>query len=459
MTYAELSLDALSELATSLTGQFNRLKSARLKLDLTRGKPASQQLDLADELDGILNGVFLLPDGTDVRNYGGLSGIPEARSLGGAFLGLPADEIMVVGNSSLTLMFQYMNYMLLTYWNPELANLRSTGDTAAKVKFLCPVPGYDRHFTMCERFDIEMIPIEMNRSDPHKIGPDMDQVAELVRADPLIKGIWCVPKYSNPGGETYANKTVQALAALPLQAGQNFRILWDNAYTVHHLTSSPDTLLNLMDAARPAANADKNPDTTASVVMFASTSKITFAGAGISFIGLCKDNLKAFEHYLSASIIGPDKVNQLRHVRFLKDADTIALHMQKHAALIKPKFDATQRVLNDGLKDLGIAHWSKPSGGYFISLDTLPGLASEVISMAADIGVKLTPAGATFPYGKDPLDRNIRIAPTFPDLDDVKKAVEVLVVCLKLATVKKMIAEKGHYPNPQIECFQHFKDM
>ncbi|MCB1645492.1 MAG: aminotransferase, partial [Pseudomonadales bacterium] len=292
----------------------------------------------------------------------------------------------------------------------------------------CPVPGYDRHFTICEHFGIEMINIDMLAT-----GPDMDQIESLVSADPMIKGIWCVPKYSNPTGHTYSDATVDRFAALPKLAGDNFVIMWDNAYTVHHLTDNHDQLKNLMTAARAV-------DTAGSVIALGSTSKVTFAGAGIAFLATTADNLKRFESFLSASMIGFDKVNQLRHVHFLKDAAGIAAHMEKHRAIIAPKFAATLDILDANLSGKGIASWTEPKGGYFISLDTLPGLASEVVRQAAEIGVKLTPAGATFPYGKDPENRNIRIAPTFPSMAALKQALEVFVVCVQLVSV-------NHYLN------------
>ena len=421
MKLEQLSVTQLEERQLQLEKQYDAYKSAGLSLDLTRGKPGSEQLDLSNSLDGILQGFYLLQDGTDVRNYGGLTGIPEARELGGLFMDLPANEVMVGGNSSLTLMYNYIHFMMEAVW---LAESRASKET---IKFLCPVPGYDRHFTICDAFNIEMIPVDMLDD-----GPDMDQIEKLVAQDASIKGIWCVPKYSNPTGVTYASQVVERFAKLPTVAGDHFKIMWDNAYAVHHLSDQPDPLANLMDAARKA-------ETTESIVMFASTSKVTFAGSGISFIGLSQDNLKAFETFLSASAIGPDKVNQLRHVRFLVDAAGIQAHMLKHRDIIGPKFEMVDNVLNQHLSDKGIAQWTKPMGGYFVSLDTLPGLASTVITMAGDVGVKLTPAGATFPKGDDPRNQNIRIAPTFPSTQALRQALEVFVVCLELASIKQLL--------------------
>ncbi|MBV1876335.1 MAG: aminotransferase class I/II-fold pyridoxal phosphate-dependent enzyme [Pseudomonadales bacterium] len=434
MKYSELSKAQLEELYQDLVEKYAHICAENLKLDLTRGKPASDQLDLSNSLDGILNQFYLLQDGTDVRNYGGLSGLPEARELGSHLLELPTAEIMVGGNSSLSLMYQYISLMMDTRWAPRKPSPGPDSDTRSEqpikpvsVKFLCPTPGYDRHFTLCEHFNIEMINIEMLPS-----GPNLDQIETLVAADPMIKGIWCVPKYSNPTGITYAEATVKRLARLPVIAGTDFRILWDNAYAVHHLTQHPDKLYNLMHAA-------KLEDTQNNIVMFGSTSKITYAGAGISFIGLSEPNLMQFSRFLSVSSIGPDKVNQLRHVRFLKDAAGIKAHMKKHSDIIQPKFELVDKMLAHHLAGKDIADWTQPKGGYFVSLNTQPGLAKKIIRMASEAGVKLTPAGATFPYGIDPDNQNIRIAPTYPSLASLEKALEVLIACIQLASVEQLI--------------------
>ncbi len=389
---------------------FNTYIDAELRLDLTRGKPAAEQLDLSNDLDGILEGFYLLQDGTDVRNYGGILGIPEARQLGAEFIGAKSEQVMVGGNSSLNLMYQYVEHMM-AHWGGE------------PVKFLCPVPGYDRHFTICEHFDIEMITVPLNDD-----GPDMQQVKELVSQDAAIKGLWCVPKYSNPTGNTYSKEVVEQFAEIPKVAGDNFRVFWDNAYAVHDLVEHGDELPSLMTAAEKAG-------TTDSIVMLGSTSKVTFAGAGISFLATSTSQLAAFEKFLSDQMIGFDKVNQLRHVRFLKDSDGIKAHMAKHRDIIKPKFDLVLNKLEEHLAGKNMASWNSPRGGYFISLDTRPGLATTIISMAADAGVKLTPAGATFPYGKDPENTNIRLAPTFPGLAELESAVDVFVTCVELASL------------------------
>jgi aspartate/methionine/tyrosine aminotransferase len=421
VAYTDLATIELQKLETTLTEAYADYKGRGLNLDLTRGKPAADQLDLANELDGILDGFYLLQDGTDVRNYGGLLGIPEARQLGAEMLNCRSEHIMVGGNSSLNLMHNYVDFMIQSVWRAEAEA------TQASIKFLCPVPGYDRHFTICEHFGIDMIPVELSDT-----GPDMDEVERLVASDPMIKGIWCVPKYSNPGGETYSAETVKRFAQLNAKAGADFRIFWDNAYAVHHLADQHDVLLSLMSEA-------EKQKTEASVVIFGSTSKVTFAGAGISFIGLSSANLTAFERHMATSTIGFDKVNQLRHVRFLKDSNGIVAHMEKHRTLIEPKFQAVLHALETELAETGIAQWSKPRGGYFISLNTRPDLARKIVQLAGEIGVKLTPAGATYPYGHDPKDENIRIAPTYPTTSSLKQAVEVLITCIKLASVRQLL--------------------
>lgn len=421
MKVSDFTVEQLQKRQRVLQESYDQIKDVRLNLDITRGKPSAEQLDLSNELDGILQGFFLLQDGSDVRNYGGILGIPEARQLGAEILSLQPTEVMVGGNSSLTLMYNMIAH-LLPRWEEESRQVNS------KIKFLCLVPGYDRHFTICEHFDIEMINVEF-MSD----GPDLDTIETLLERDSMIKGIWCVPKYSNPTGHTYNAGAVKRFAQLGKIAGENFRIMWDNAYIAHHLTDSPDELRNLMAECSAVGTQD-------SAVMFASTSKITFAGAGISFLGTSPGNLKAFEKFLSAQVIGFDKVNQLRHVRFLKDTSNLARHMDKHRALLNPRFDLVQMKLDDGVGGKGIANWTKPNGGYFVSLDTMPGIANAVVQLAADVGVKLTPAGATYPYGLDSENKNIRIAPTLPSLEDLEKALDVFVVCLELASINKLLS-------------------
>ncbi len=393
---------------------YAQYQAAGLKLDLTRGKPATEQLRLSDPLDGILAGGYLLEDGTDVRNYGGITGIPEARQLGADLLEVPPENVLAGGNSSLSLMYQYVSYMLHSPWQatPE-----------APIKFICLVPGYDRHFTICEHFNIEMLAVPLLST-----GPDMQQIEALLAADPQIKGIWCVPRYSNPTGHTYNEHTVHRFAQLAGIAGKDFRIFWDNAYAVHHLTEQHPPLAPLMSIAQQSGHQD-------AVIMFASTSKITFAGAGLAFLAASTSELAAFVSFLGAQMIGFDKVNQLRHVKWLRNLDTIKQHMAQHQRIIKPKFKLVEQKLTAGLGGKNMALWQQPEGGYFISLDTHPGLAKRVVELAGAAGVKLTPAGATFPYGKDPADTNIRIAPTYPSIDELDTAMDVLVTCIEIATL------------------------
>lgn len=430
MELTQLPRQELLKLQESLQTQFNTFKQADLTLDLTRGKPSTEQLGLSNRLDGILNGSFLTEDGTDVRNYGGILGIPEARNFGADMLGVRPDEVLTGGNSSLMLMYQMINLAHLhglagpgTSWQAEAQELKG------QVKFLCPVPGYDRHFTICEFFGIEMINVAFNDD-----GPDMDKIEALLAADPLIKGIWCVPKYSNPTGHTYSDDTVKRMAALGSSAGANFRIMWDNAYTVHHLTDHPPQLLNIMDECR-------NEGTEDSLVITGSTSKITFAGGGISFLCSSSSNIKTMEKHLATCIIGQDKVNQLRHVLFLKDQQHLLSHMQEHKQILKPKFDKVADVLEAALAGKRMGSWTNPTGGYFISFESLAGLAKEIVALAAEAGVKLTPAGATFPYGLDSEDTNIRLSPTFPPIDDLEQAMKVFVVCVQLASVRQRIRQ------------------
>ena len=419
MAINDLSVTQLKFRKTELEKEYSLLQRENLALDLTRGKPSSEQLDLSNELDGILEGAFSLEDGTDVRNYGGIRGIPEARNLGAIFLDVGPENVMVGGNGSLSMMYHYLAHML-PLWSGE------TGT----VKFICLTPGYDRHFMICEKLGIEMLSVSFNDD-----GPDMETVFSLVENDSSIKGIWCVPKYSNPTGHTYSEKIVKCFAKLGNIASANFRIIWDNAYAVHHLEEVPDTLGDIQNFCDKEGTLD-------SIVMFASTSKVTFAGSGISFVSASQKNLGEYERYLSTQTIGFDKVNQLRHVRFLKNKQEISAHMEKHREIIQPKFARVEDKLNASLASKGIASWTKPNGGYFVSLDTTFEIADQVIQLAEDIGVKLTPAGATFPYGYDPNNSNIRIAPTYPPLSELEKAMDVLVLCIELATVNYLLNKR-----------------
>ena len=397
--------------------RFEALKGANLNLDLTRGKPAADQLDLSDALDGVLAGDFRAEDGTDARNYGNLRGLPEARALGARFLDVEPDEVMAGGNASLTIMF----FVLDAAMNAGLAG--PPWRDAGPVKALCPVPGYDRHFTVSEAVGMELVNVPMTDA-----GPDMDVVEEIVATDPHVRCIWCVPKYSNPTGCIYSPATVRRLAALPNKAAYPFLVLWDNAYAVHDFEFPGQPLTPILPLAKEAGTADR-------IALFASTSKVTFSGGGIAFLGGSANFLDAMEERLSTFMIGPDKVNQLRHVRFL--GGRLEDHMRAHAELARPKFEALERGLQQGLGGTGLATWTRPSGGYFVSLDTAPGLATKVVALARELGVALTPAGATFPYGKDPDDRNIRLAPTFAALDELAAGVEVVTLCIKLATARQ----------------------
>ena len=414
----------------SLRERYAGILAQGLNLDLTRGKPSSAQLSLSDSLDGLLAGNFKAADGTDCRNYGGGLGIPEARSLAAAYLGCTAEETLVGGNSSLQLMYQCLLYA--NYFGFSGADSWQQEASREKIKFLCPVPGYDRHFAVCEALGIDMIPITMDAD-----GPDMDKVESLVKADPLIKGIWCVPCYSNPGGIVYSDAVVERIARLGAIAGKNFLVMWDNAYAVHHLTDNPPPLANILALARQHRTLD-------SVIAIGSTSKITWAGAGIAFIASSGRNIQGLLAHLAFSSIGPDKINQLRHVKYLGDLDNIARLMKEHRAILKPKFDLVLDLLD---KELGgrqlngedFGRWTRPQGGYFILFDTQPGLADKVVKLCGAAGVKLTPAGSTWPYGKDPHNSNIRLAPSFPQLAEIEGAMLVFTVCVEIATLERAL--------------------
>lgn len=404
--------------------RFEKLRGRNLSLDMTRGKPSPEQLSLSDDLlVAVEPGDTTGEDGTDLRNYGGLAGIPEARKLFAEYLGTEPDRVIVGGNSSLAMMWDV------------LSNASSFGmpggegpwrDQSPKV--ICPVPGYDRHFAICERLDMEMITVEMTPD-----GPDMDAVRALVADDPSVKAIWCVPKYSNPSGETYSPETVEALASMKA-AATDFRILWDNAYAVHHLGDGPATLSDIMTACENAGNPDR-------AIIFGSTSKLTLAGAGVAMLASSPTNVKDHLEKINFAMIGPDKINQLRHVRFFKNMDGILAHMKKHAEIVAPKFAAVEDALESRLSGTGLATWTRPEGGYFVSVDVLDGCASAVIKRCADAGVKITPAGATYPYGNDPHDRNIRIAPTLPSIDEIKIAMNVLTVAIEEVCTAKLLDE------------------
>jgi DNA-binding transcriptional MocR family regulator len=408
------------------TRNYAELAAKGLKLDLTRGKPSAAQLDLS-------NGLLDLPgkdsfkdgDGTDTRNYGGLHGLPELRAIFGELLGIPVPHLIAGNNASLEMMHDIVVFSLLhggvdspRPWMQELAG--------AGVKFLCPSPGYDRHFAITESFGIEMIPVPM-RED----GPDVDLIEEIVAADPAVKGMWCVPVFSNPTGVTYSWETVRRLVQMET-AATDFRLFWDNAYAVHTLTHDFVQQVDVLGLAS-AAGKENRP------LVFASTSKITFAGAGVSFFGGSLGNIAWYLQHAGKKTIGPDKINQLRHLRFFGDADGVRLQMQRHQQLLAPKFALVAEILEDRLGESKIASWTDPRGGYFVSLDVWPGTARRTIALAKDAGIAVTEAGAAFPYRKDPEDKNIRIAPTFPSLPDLREAIDGLSTCALLAATESLL--------------------
>lgn len=426
--FAEMSLDQRKDLLAALQDEYASFKARGLALNMARGKPAAEQLDLSMPLLSTVTTVedCRAEDGTDCRNYGVLAGLPEAQRLMAVLLDDDPESVIVFGNSSLTVMYDTLARCL------DFGTLGSTPWCQyEQVRWLCPVPGYDRHFGVTEAFGIEMIPVPMNDD-----GPDMDTIERLVAEDVSIKGIWCVPKYSNPGGVTYSDEVVRRLASMEC-AADDFRIFWDNAYCVHHLfddVSEQDQLLDIAEACAEAGNPDR-------YFKFASTSKITFPGAGVAAMAASPENIAEAKQHLNAQMIGHDKINQLRHVRFLRDAEGIAAHMRKHAAILRPKFALVERKLTEGLGELGIATWTHPRGGYFVSFDAPAGCAKRIVALAKEAGVTLTGAGATWPHGEDPHDANIRIAPTLPPIDELEVALDVFVCCVKIAALEKLIAE------------------
>ena len=416
--YSSMSREELQAELSSVKAEYDSLKAQGLSIDMSRGKPGADQLDISDGMLKVFDdGDFKCESGIDVRNYGLLDGIPECKKLFADLLEVKPENVIVGGNSSLSMMFDFVSQCMyngagFTPWAQQ-----------GKVKFLCPCPGYDRHFAICEFFGIEMINIPMTAE-----GPDMNAIEEAVK-DPSVKGMFCVPKYSNPQGITFSAETVKRIANLT-PAANDFRIIWDNAYCVHDLTDTTDELVNIFDVL-PERNADM-------VIEVASTSKISYPGAGVACLVSSVDNIKAILKRLTIQSISYDKVNMLRHVKFFKNVDGIKEHMKLHAKILKPKFDAVLDTLNSDLNGLGIAEWNVPNGGYFISLDVTGGSASRVGVLCKEAGVTLTNVGATFPYGKDPSDSNIRIAPTFPTPEVLMKAVKVLTVSVKLACLEEM---------------------
>ncbi len=421
-----MSADQLTATQSELRTKYQALVDAGLKLDLTRGKPAPAQLDLSAELLSLPgDGDYRDAHGTDTRNYGGVTGLPELRAIFGELLGIPTDNLLAAGNASLEIMHDLVVFALL-HGTPDSAKPWGQGP----IKFLCPSPGYDRHFAITESFGIEMITVPMNDD-----GPDVAFCADLVASDPQIKGMWCVPTYSNPTGATYSPEVAGALMSMKA-AAPDFRIFWDNAYAVHTLVEEPPAPIDVLGLAAAAGNPNRP-------FILASTSKITFAGAGVSFFGSSPANLAWYQRNVSIKTIGPDKLNQLRHLRFFSDADGVRAHMAKHRELLVPKFALVLQILEERLGDAKVASWTEPEGGYFISLDVIDGTAARVITLAKEAGIALTGAGSAFPYKKDPNDRNIRLAPTFPGLEDLRAAMDGVATCVLLASSEQLLEQHG----------------
>ena len=423
MKYCEMSVEELKSLLTELNKEYESMKAKGLSLDMSRGKPSATQLNISNEMFSVLNeNCYTSESGIDCRNYGNLEGIPEARKLMGDLLGVSAENVLVCGNASLNIMYDTVARAML---------FGVMGSTPwcklPKVKFLCPVPGYDRHFKITETFGIEMINIPMTAE-----GPDMDMVEKLVASDSSIKGMWCVPKYSNPQGIVYSDETVERLASMTT-AAKDFRLYWDNAYAVHHIYGDVE-LLEILSECEKAGNPDR-------VYEFCSTSKVTFAGGGISAIATSTANIEWIKKSLNAQTISYDKLNQLRHVVYFKNADGIKAHMEKHAEFLRPKFDAVLEMFDKELGETGVATWLKPMGGYFVSVDTMEGCAKAVVAKCKEAGVVLTGAGATFPYGKDPKDCNIRIAPSYPTPEELSEAAKLFTLCVKIVSIEKLLSE------------------
>ncbi|MCV7034580.1 aminotransferase [Mycobacterium heckeshornense] len=426
MSFHSLRRDELAALHARHQQEYAELQSKKLALDLTRGKPSSEQLALSNALLSLPGDDYRDEDGTDTRNYGGQHGLPGLRAIFGELLGIPVPNLIAGNNSSLEMMHDVIVFSML---HGGVDSPRPWKDEPT-VKFLCPVPGYDRHFAINESLGIEMISIPM-RDD----GPDVDLVEELVAVDPAIKGMWAVPVFSNPTGVTYSWETARRLVQMHT-AANDFRLFWDNAYAVHTLTLDFVRQIDVLGLAATAGNPNRP-------YVFASTSKITFAGAGVSFFGGSLGNIAWYLQYAGKKSIGPDKVNQLRHLRFFGDADGVRLQMLRHQQILAPKFALALEILDKRLRDSQIASWTEPKGGYFISLDVLPGTARRTVALAKDAGIAVTEAGASFPYRKDPDDKNIRIAPTFPSIPDLRDAIDGLATCALLAATESLLARAG----------------
>ncbi len=425
--YKELTKNELLTVKAALEEEYKAMEAKDLKLNMARGKPGFTQLDLCVPMLDIINSASDMRTvlGNDTRNYGDLDGIGEIRHLMAAMMDVKKDNVLVCGNSSLNIMYDTVSRSFT-----HGVNGSEPWYKLEKVKFLCPVPGYDRHFKITETFGIEMINIPL-----YDDGPDMDLVEQYVNNDPAVKGIWCVPKYSNPTGISYSDEVVKRFANLK-PAAEDFRIYWDNAYCIHHLyEETQDEILNILEECEKAGNPDM-------VYIFFSTSKISFPGSGVSAIASSLTNIDFILSHMTVQTIGHDKINQLRHARFFKDMDGLNEHMKKHAQLLRPKFEAVLNTLDKELSGLEIGSWIKPRGGYFISFNSLPGCAKDIVAKCKALGVILTGAGATFPYGKDPEDSNIRIAPTFPSVEEMEEAAKVFVLCVKLSSVEKLLRDK-----------------
>lgn len=424
MNYTNLTKEAAAAERALLLDRYSAYKSENLKLDMSRGKPGKNQLDITLDMLSILSNDkdCIAESGLDCRNYGLLDGLPEAKALFSELLGIPSERMIVAGNSSLNLMYDTVARAMLYGTEDGYAPWSKLDE----VKFICPTPGYDRHFAICESLGIKMITVPMTEN-----GPDMDAVEAITANDASVKGIWCVPKYSNPSGITYSDETVKRFATLKCAAG-DFRIFWDNAYCVHDFdVDAPTELLDIFAESEKHGCVDR-------VFYFASTSKISFPGSGVAIMAASEKNMARIKKIMTVQTIGFDKLNMLRHVKYFKNAAGVKEHMRRHAQIIKPKFDIVLNTLERELGDTMTATWTKPKGGYFISLDTLPGCAKRVYALMRDVGVTLTGAGATFPYGVDPDDKNIRIAPTFPPNNELEKASDILCLCIKLASLEKL---------------------
>lgn len=423
MEYVKMEKDELEKLKKELEAEYEAFKAQGLSLDMSRGKPNKAQLDISNDMLDIINSQSDMTacDGTETRNYGILPGIPECRELMAQLMGVKSSNVIIGGVASLTLMYDYIAQCMIFGCGGE------PWVKQAEIKFLCPCPGYDRHFGILEHFGIKMINIKMNED-----GPDMDSIEEYIK-DESVKGLFCVPKYSNPDGITFSDEVVRRFAALK-PAAKDFRVIWDNAYVVHDINDTPDELLNIFDEAEKCGSEDM-------FIEVASTSKISFAGGGISAIAASDSNIAQIKKRMGIQIISNDKINQLRHARYFKSLDGIKAHMKKHAALLRPKFEAVTSGFEKAFDGTGIARWKNPNGGYFISLYVMNGCAKRVGQLCKDAGLTLTTVGATYPYGIDPDDSNIRIAPSYPDVDELKKAVDLLCVCVKIAAIEKIIKE------------------